>query len=247
MKKTICTFILLIMISIANGMADTTLAVGDLWPPWNSGVEGKEPINGIAVDIAKEIFSNAGIKCNMTLYPWLRCLAMMKSGKADIAWFLTKNNEREQYMTFSEPLHMDPYLIFYPTGKPFNWENWSDLKGKKIGITSGFNYGDEFWKAAEKYNYSIITSYTDEITIKNLLADRIELAVLNRSIAIRFMSDNPEYNDQIRSSSKPVSESVYYMAFSKKSDKLYLLEKINAAIIALKKNGTIERITKKKR
>lgn len=243
MKILVKTLCLISMLCAQPVKAEKILAIGDLWPPWNLGQEGKEPTGGIAVNIAQTVFEEAKLDYKLMLYPWPRCLNMMKIKKADVAWFLTKNNDRKKYMHFSEPILVSPYLIYFTTDKNFRWNNFEELKLLKIGITRGFNYGDKFWAAAKKYKFMLEKTSDDNKTIKMLLSKRVDIIILNKSVAQDIISKNIDLKGKLTYSLKPVSQSTYYMALSRKKRSYYkLLPKINEAIKTLKSKGIIEKI-----
>ncbi|MCP4136546.1 MAG: amino acid ABC transporter substrate-binding protein [bacterium] len=226
---------------------------GDVWPPFNEGVEGKEPTGGYAVAVTRKVFTRAGVPFEMTLYPWKRCLAQMKTGGKDAIWLITKNKEREEYMVFSEPLFVDPYLVYYSVErmKKFTWTRWEELKTYRVGIIAGFNYGDSFWKAAKKYRYKTDEVKTDIQNVRKLVYNRVDIIIINKTVAEHIILKNPEFRGKIAPArgatpaAKAVKNAVCYMAFSKKSARVALLPKINAAIRSMKADGTITRILNK--
>ncbi len=114
--------------------------IEDPWPPYTLGDAGKEPTGGIAVAFTKEIFKRIGVKADLKLYPWKRCLNLIKTGDRDGLMLLTKNAEREGYMVFTDPIMEDRDLIWYLADRPaVVWSDFKDLKGLKIGNSSGIH------------------------------------------------------------------------------------------------------------
>ncbi len=56
----------------------------DPWSPftYSEGI----PTGGIAVGFTKEIFKRLGVKYEIRLYPWERCLHQMKKGWHNTIW-----------------------------------------------------------------------------------------------------------------------------------------------------------------
>lgn len=238
-------FIMVIVIfyySLLMAKQVSVKVISDPWPPWQIGNEGEAPTGGKSIVIAKEIFKRANVKAEFRLYPWKRCLAYMKTGKADIVMILSKTKSRMEFMVYSEPFITDKYLLYYRKGDNIKWNKWQDLKNYKIGIVSEFNYGDEFRSAAKKYIYNIVESHNDVSSIKNLLIGRLDCVILNRTIAKDLFKKHLEYRKKISIAKKPIKINNYHMAFSKKSKKLFLKNKINKIIKQLKAEGFIKKV-----
>lgn len=236
------TILLLTPIIVSAGNSKIIM-LSDPWVPWVEGKEGETAQKGIAVDIVKEILKRAEVPVELKLYPWKRCLHYAQKGSVDGLFFLSKNMERETYLIFTEPFVVSSYIIYYSSERkaPFKWKKWGDLKAYRIGTCDDYNYGDNFINASKEYNYKIDPAHTDLLSIKKLIAGRVDIIILNRSTADSIIDNNPEFKGKIISAEKPLDTASYYMAFSKKSKNLELLPGINEIIEEMKTDGTIDK------
>ncbi len=214
--------------------------ISEPWKPWITKDENERP-SGIFIRISKKIFNKAGIEYRIKYYPWKRCLKRIEKGESDALLMLVRTPEREKHMIFTEPIMTDSLLLYYNISKVIEWNRFEDLKIYWIGLTSGYDYGDELKKAKEKYNYKLDYATTEEQTIIKLSKRRVDLAITNKTATECFLKKNPQF-DNIRAAEKPVRESVYYIAFSKKSEFLVHLPKINTVIKEMKSEGAIDQI-----
>jgi len=195
------------------------------------------------VDIAREIFARLNKPVEINIYPYERCLYQMKTGERDVLLMAKKNPEREQFMLFTDVVASDPQLFYFDSAhKPaFQWTTWSDLKGYKVGVVRGFDYGP-FRSEAKKHGVHV-EEVSDELqNIRKLMAGRLDLIILNRSTAVYFKQSNPASSANLKSADKAVTNAQFHYALSKKGAAAPLLAQMNDAIRQMKADGTIQRI-----
>lgn len=216
--------------------------ITEAWTPWI--FEGRDgSAQGIFQEITREVCRRAGLRYEVKFYPWQRCLNMMGTGGADALLMLEKEPERERYMVYSEPILKDENLVYFHTDAPIQeWNSWADLKGFTIGMTSGYTFGDEFEKAKSKHQLRFDFAMTDVQTITKLVNGRFQVAIVNRTVAKTFFLANPRLAGCVKAAKKPASTALYYIAFSRKSDRLDVLPRMNAAIKAMKAEGIIDKL-----
>lgn len=106
---------------------------------------------GIDVDIIKEAARRSGIEVKIDLFPWKRTLMMLKTGKADGAFSLFRNNEREELFHFSNnPVHISELAAFMAKDSIAIYKSISDLYGEQVIIVAGFSISDDFDKAVRE-------------------------------------------------------------------------------------------------
>ncbi len=214
----------------------------DPWPPFTYGEEFAT--EGIAVEFTDIIFKKLGINYEIKLYPWKRCLIQMKQGIRDGVILSGINEERKEYMEFTDPIMYDRDLIWYRTDriKPIMWSDFSDLKDYKITTTLGFSYGQEFDTAVEKYGIAVNRGNSDLINFKLLAKGREDIFICNETVALWVFDENPELSGIFKYAAKPLKEVTLHMAFSKKSKASNLVPQINEIIKEIRRDGTIDSI-----
>lgn len=218
-----------------------TMAI-DPWYPWVIAEENSP--SGIGVTLIKELYRRLDLDVNIDLYPFKRVLSNLETGSVDGSWLVTKNTSRQQYALFSDAFLTEPFNLYSPSGASFEWHNWQDLKNHSIGLSSGFYYGQAFHHAARQYNFKTHEVKTDFQLIKMLLGGRLDLIILNKTVAEAMLRDFPEFHGKLHQASKAINESRYYILISKQSPHKALLPKINDTIKAMKQDGSIQRLLK---
>ncbi|MES9868877.1 MAG: transporter substrate-binding domain-containing protein [Sedimenticola sp.] len=216
----------------------------DPWVPWVLSAEDDGAPNGIAIDLANEIFSRMDVPIDISIYPYKRCLFQMETGKRDMLLMAKKTPEREKFMLYSDVVVNDPQLLYYATQhkEDFEWSELSDLKGATIGVVLGFDYGQLTQYAKKTHDYSLIVSSDDDTNLRILLAGRIDLLAMNRSTADHLIKKNPELKGKIRAATNPISVAEFHFAISRKGNATHLLPRINETIAEMNSDGSLERI-----
>ncbi len=176
MIKTIITAVMLIFsASTALIGADSYaqdryfFGTGEWEPLTGSKLEG----NGLAAEIVRKAFKTAGIELEIKFYPWKRCEMMLQQQKIDAIFPYTQTVERKEIYSFSDPVFVVRTKFFYlkKNIKDLKFNTYEDLKKYRIGGVLGYFYQKEFEKAGLNVEYVA----SDELNIKKMLADRIDL------------------------------------------------------------------------
>lgn len=113
------------------------------FPPYNMAINGKnfaqeDNIDGIAVDIVREMFKRAGIKYSMTLrFPWDRIykLALEKPGYG--VFSTARLPERESAFKWVGPIGPDDWVLLARGDSTIALKTLDDAKRYKIGAYKG--------------------------------------------------------------------------------------------------------------
>ncbi len=237
--RKITVFITLLCTHLVWATEPVVKMVADPWPPWIVPQGNGKP-SGFAIDIVDEIFTRLKIKNEITIVPFKRGLKMVEEGDADLAIFVSKNEQRSRYMIFTEPIEETQFLLYYSDKwKNFHWKNWQELIPFRIGIVRGFNYGNQWLTAVNKYKLNVQAVGDNQQLIKMLLLGRVDLAIIEFNSAEHFIENNPQYKGRITATTKAIFQSVNRLAISKKSLLVSQLEQINQVIREMKKEGAL--------
>lgn len=113
------------------------------WPPF----EYKDAYGqyvGISADLAALVFQSLSVNYK-TLWTkdWNETLSLSKAQKVHIVPFLNKTTEREKWLTFTDPLFIDPNVFVTRVDHPFI-DNPNKLSNETIALPEG--------TAVEKFN-----------------------------------------------------------------------------------------------
>lgn len=147
------------------------------FPPYNMAVNGKnfaqeENINGIAVDIVKEMFKRAGVQYNLTLrFPWDRIykLALEKPGYG--VFVTARLPEREQLFKWVGPIGPDDWVLLAKGDNPINLTSLDEAKSHRIGAYKGDAISEYLTEKGVEHS----TSLRDQENARKLATGQIEL------------------------------------------------------------------------
>ena len=203
-------------------------------------------LEGIAVDLALELFPRLELQPELAIFPLKRALDMLREGQADGTMILIRTAEREKYLLFTEPVMTVRGLIWYLADRDtgaVRFDTLEDLKRDRIGVTRGYSYGAEFDELLKSMNVDVAN--TDYSSYLKLTQGRIDIFPGNEIVAEGLFKKHPELRGKLAHSDKSFIEWDLCIAISRKSEYAPLLPEINAALQALKREGAIDRIVEK--
>lgn len=239
MKKILVgLFILMAFISNAKTYNLVTLQ----YPPYEYEEEGIK--KGFIIEIMQEIFNNLNLDYNIEVLPWKRAMSMVKNGDSDLIFTIYKNDEREEYIDFSDEILVMQKASFF-TLKENNeiryFGDFDNLINYKIGTEFDVSYGKKFDKAVAKgllCRHDVINS---EINVKKLINKRVELIVSNEYGALYFLKKHKAL-DRIKKLEPAIEEIPSYIGFSKKNNLEGVKKMVEDELRRLKANGRYQEI-----
>ena len=226
-------------------MEATVYFVGDPWTPWVYGSEGSVPEKGIAVEIITEIFRRLdGYQPALRLFPWNRCLDMVREGDADALILCAYNAERAGYAAYTDEIVRNKAVFLFRKGELPRWATLGDLKKYRMGILADNDYGTIFDRAEREYGYSVNDSARSIDQALVMLKDkRIDIILTTETVVAEAYKSNPRNKEYFEATGSPFSDGdIYYIAFSRKSGKVDLIPRINTIIAQIKAEGVIDTI-----
>jgi polar amino acid transport system substrate-binding protein len=155
----------------------TVVLLTENFPPYNMAINGKnfaqeDNIDGIAVDIVKEMFTRAGVKYNLTLrFPWDRIykLALEKPGYG--VFVTARLPEREALFKWVGPIGPDDWVMLAKGDSPINLGNLDEARQYRIGAYKGDAISEYLTDKGVEHG----TSLRDQENARKLLAGQIDL------------------------------------------------------------------------
>lgn len=180
MKKIIFFLCIFLSYSIA---ARPIEVVTDQYPPYIYYENGK--LVGLQVEILDEVMSRLNRKYILTVYPWKRCLQLIKNKNADLLLGVMKNSERDAFMFFPDE------EIVKVSNKLFSLSNekivsQNDFKSKSIGTMRGYYYSDIF----KSYKFlNQLEANSHEQLLDLLFRKRVDY-IIGAELVIRYGAKN---------------------------------------------------------
>lgn len=111
---------------------DIRVAINGALPPYSFFDETGE-VRGVVIDVLAQISQNTGLNFTIVDSPNLAGLEKsLRNNEADMAATILPNQEREQYLRFTEPYLLSSFALVID--KNSRVDNFADLRNKKVAI-----------------------------------------------------------------------------------------------------------------
>jgi polar amino acid transport system substrate-binding protein len=219
--------------------APIRIGAEDDWAPFSSVKDGKP--HGMAVDLVKAIFTEAGLAVEIISLPYKRCLEETRLGRiAGCFDTLPDAQLRKDYLFHSSPLFSDPILILTRSDNPVVVMDLKALEGQKVIITHGYTYGDAFERNTAVKR---VVAGHDISALRMLNAKRGDYALVYQRITNLLLRTEVQ---SLGGKIKPVGQLTHadlYIAFSRNYPEVgELMRRFDVAHARLLKNQTIQNI-----
>lgn len=232
--------------SQANAASKSSCVIEYGWEPRQpyQFFENKE-MKGIDVQIMQTAASKVGCQLSFVEKPWAELLDMVESGKIDVIAGATQTAERAEYSNFSEPYRKESFSLFVSNESGFNASKLQKFVslGNRIGISSGYFYGEEVDALMKHPQYKSLfrSAKKSEQNFYNVQYGQID-GVLADPVEGNYILKRRGLSNLIKESSINIpADSVSFM-FSKKSKKADKLDEIARVVADMVKNKETEKV-----
>jgi len=242
LRNTALVFILsCLWVKLAYSEETAVLACNE-FPPYKME-NSSSGLPGFDVEFLHEAFNRVGVKPEILYMPWKRALESAKKGKVHGICSCSKTPDRENYLTFSDPLGKASSGLFSLTEQNFpKLKTLEEVGAKSIGTITGYNLNRKL-RAAKLQNTIELDS--ERQGLRMLLIGRIDYyysyeAPTRYYLAALDMAEQVQYQE--------LAFTNYFTCFSKKAAGTEeLLKKFNVGLSEIKADGTYARILEKYR
>ncbi len=134
---------------------------------------------GMDIEIARAALARGvpGATVELGLMPWRRVLLLLNSGEADLTTTISRNEDRERFLLFTEGYrHEVRYHVYTRMRDGLQIERLADLRPLTLGIAAGFFYPAALRKATAQ---PLVEAKDLETAVRMLNAGRTDAIVLN--------------------------------------------------------------------
>ena len=158
------------------------IAVEGTYPPFNFKEKGE--LAGFEVELAKALASKMGVKAEFSTSEWSAMLAGLQANKYDVVMNQVGITEkRKEVFDFSALYTVSSPQLIVRKNEKREFKSLTDLKGKKLGLGQGTNFGD----LAKSVGGIDIKTYPGSAEyLQDLALGRID-AALNDSLLIPYI------------------------------------------------------------
>jgi polar amino acid transport system substrate-binding protein len=167
-----------LLLAGAARAADTSLVLlTENFPPYNMAKNGKnfaqdENINGIAVDIVREVFKRADISYSLTLrFPWERIYKLALENPGYGVFVMARLPEREKLFKWVGPIGPDDWVMLAKADSHITLDSLEQARRYKIGAYKG----DAIAETLAKQGLKPIVVLRDQDNAKKLVNGQIDL------------------------------------------------------------------------
>ncbi len=202
-------------------------------------------VEGIDIDVLREIFKRKGLELVAYITPWDTALRMIKEGACDLIPNISRDGEREKTMDFSASYRNEESFGFYVRrDSGVQVKQLSDLRNKRVGIIQGYTYFPAFDKDTAIYKEP---SLNEEILFKRLQKGQVDAVVMDRYSGDYHLNtqlkglglERAAYVETVR------RENVSNMAFARTPGLGPVIAAFDEGFKELQRDGTLDRIVQK--
>lgn len=194
-----------------------------------------QTVVGFDIDLARNLALDQNKTLRIEEMQFDSLLLALQSGRIDLAIAgMTKTAERAKNVDFSEPYYRSAQMLIVPKDSVI--KNEADLVGKTIGVQIGTT-GDDL---AHQIKDARVVQFPQPVSaLQELGHGRIDAVIMDKGPAVQYLPNNPNLIMQ----DAPLSREEYAIAIRKGNTEL--LEKINASLLQMKKDGRYNELIKK--
>lgn len=235
--------------ALINGQAFAeTLKIGTegAYPPFNfQDSTGK--LGGFDVEIGLALCEKMKVECEVVAQDWDGIIPGLIAKKYDMiiaSMFITE--ERKKQVAFSDPYYLAAMTHAAPKGAGITDFTNEGMKGKTIGAQSGTTQADY---AAAVYPDADIKLYPtqDEVNL-DMANGRLDLQVGDMIPLLDWVTKNEDGKACCELIGKPITDPKFVgegVGIAVRQDDNDLREKLNAALKAIREDGTYQKINDK--
>ena len=228
--------------------ADLRFSTDGTYPPFSEINQQGQP-SGFDIDLGNALCEQMQRKCTFSQIDWDGLIPALKSKKTDLlVASMNATEERAKSIAFSDPYYVNPGITVRAVGSKLELSE-EGLKGKTIGVlrASTFdNYATDKWgkwaniqryNSQEEANLDAVAGRVDVLFADKVVLEEGFLARLGKDEQGKFEQFGAEIDDE-KYFGKGISIGV-------RKEDTELLKDVNAALKAIKENGTYKKINDK--
>ncbi|CAH0536034.1 substrate-binding periplasmic protein [Vibrio marisflavi] len=224
------------------------------WPPYTfwqreNGQINKDKLSGASIEVLEEIANLTGIKFDVELTSWKRCLLeVKKNGKFEVFMDGQFNEERAKDYFITSPVYFTSAGYWYSTDKypdGLRIETFAELRNYNLCGVLGYNYKGYGFPNSEGIDTGAASL---QKALEKVALGRCDLLLQSAPVPYGFsaIGENIIPEGVVPHKIIEASPGGYRIFVSKRSPRAYeLLTKINQAVIILGSRGVIEDIMRK--
>jgi polar amino acid transport system substrate-binding protein len=250
MKANLRNIIAVGMLLAVNAYSQSVVSFrADSYMPYCGDPADSKP--GFAVEILKAVFEKDGVKVDYATMPWKRAVGEAEKGVINGVIGAYKSDTPD-FIFPEESLGLAQNTFFLKKGSTWKFETVASLKGKRLGVISGYSYGETLdnYVKQNKANTQLVDESTGDNgldqAVRKLQAGRIDVFVEGKVVFWAQVNKlGVSKDDFIEAGVANEAEPIYVSFSPKKDDAKALAAKFTAGVAELRKSGELAKILAK--
>ena len=205
--------------------ADSLQLVTDRLPPFEDLDDDKAP--GFSIEVLRQVFAAMGQDASFERFPWDRSWRMVYRGERDGVFSVLHTSERARICYFPTSRWKQERWVFFRAHRVYagklKFSSFDDLVGHDIAVHRPADgtfeqptVSPELWKFLLEH-HSMVETFGTGVSFRMLAAGRVDYAVANLTIGIRYIDGHGTYLDKGLEPllSRSVIEDGFSVCFSK--------------------------------
>jgi putative amino-acid transport system substrate-binding protein len=199
----------------------------------------QDELQGFEVDFMNAIGAELGAEIDFETMAFSGLIGALQSGRIEtIANQITITPEREAAFVFSQPYVYDGAQVVVRAGNEGEITGVEDLRGRTVAVNLGSNF-EQLLRELPFADEIDIRTYESNIEQDTALG-RVDAFVMDRVSSAQVIAQSPL---PLALAGEPFSEIRNALPFRDDEEGRALRDRVDAAITALKENGTLARIS----
>ncbi len=251
-KRLLGGIVLSVMLAVTSfaARAQDTVRFGiaaEPYPPFESKDASGKWV-GFEIDLMDAVCAQMNAKCSIVEVAWDGIIPALQASKFDVIWSsMLITEKRKLVIDFTDKYYHTPAEIIGPKSEQItiDFKNPDSLKGKTVGVqtnTAHFRFISKYFPSASLKIYD-----TQDNSNADLAAGRLDLEMADAVVLNEFMKTDQGKDLEVKGMPPMTDTEVFGTGVGggvRKTDQ-DLKAKLNAAIAAIRANGTYDKIAKK--
>ncbi|GAD56099.1 amino acid ABC transporter substrate-binding protein [Limimaricola cinnabarinus] len=200
----------------------------------------QDELQGFEVDVMNAVGEEAGLDIAFETMSFSGLIGALEAGRIDtIANQITITPDREAAFAFTQPYVIDGAQVVTKAGND-EIEGVQDLRGRTVAVNLGSNF-EQLLRDLPFADEIDIRTYESNIEQDTALG-RVDAFVMDRVSSAQVIAESPL---PLQLAGEPFSEIRNALPFRDTEEDRAMLERVDAALTALKEDGTLSDISKK--
>ena len=226
----------------AKDWTEIRIATEGAYPPFNF-VAADGSLQGLDVDIANALCEEVKAKCTIVAQDWDGIIPGLLADKYDaVVASMTITEERKKQVAFIDKYYSTPLSVILPKDSPIGNTDPVSFNGKTIGAQGGTTQADYSEDVYGKAGAEVKLYPTADEANADLVNGRLDAVVSDKFPAAEWIKKNGSECCKMLGDI-PGTQSETGIAVRQGDNDLR--EKLNAAITAIRANGTYDKIVGK--